>query len=56
MITRPAARKATIGDTSAGRMTLPTSPENLTPEAPTAASMAPITPPMSACEELDGNP
>src|SRR3954447_913131 len=36
--------------------TFDTSPSNFTAPVPAAASVAPITPPMSACEEDDGSP
>ncbi len=52
----PAAMNAATGAISAGMITLSRSPENFTPPPPTAASMAPMTPPMRACEELDGSP
>ena len=52
----PATRNAPIGAISAGITTLVTSPTPLTPLLPTATSMAPTTPPISACEELDGRP
>ena len=45
-----------IGDMAAGMITLETSPCHLTAEPPAAASVEPITPPMRACEELDGMP
>src|SRR5215813_14469098 len=45
-----------IGDRAAGMITLETSPFHWTAEPPAAASVEPITPPMSACEELDGMP
>ena len=51
------------GETSAGRMTLPTTPSSLlpvptqcTPENPRAAIAAPMRPPKSACDEDDGSP
>ena len=47
---------AASGATRAGMTTLVSRPPNFTPPVPTAASMAPITPPISACEELEGNP
>jgi len=47
---------AMIGDRAAGMTTLQTSPFHWTAEPPAAASVEPITPPMSACEELDGMP
>ncbi len=55
-IERPPAAKATIGATSAGIRTLLTMPSPSTAPDPTAARTDPTTPPMSACEELDGRP
>src|SRR4051812_23423106 len=37
-------------------MTLPRSPSPLTALVPSAANAAPTTPPISACDELDGRP
>src|SRR6516225_8218036 len=51
-----ATTMAIAGAMSAGTTTFPISPSILTPPPPTAPSMAPIMPPMSACEELDGRP
>src|SRR5690348_17739838 len=45
-----------IGDRAAGMTTLETRPFHRTAEPPAAASVEPITPPMSACEELEGMP
>src|SRR5215208_1779146 len=53
---RPATANARIGATMAGTMTLPTSPEPITAWAPSATKAAPTTPPIRACEELDGRP
>src|SRR3954449_4492684 len=36
--------------------TLDSSPSNFTAPVPAAANVAPITPPMSACEDDDGSP
>src|SRR5918998_374425 len=47
---------ATSGAVSAGTSTLDTTPDQMTPDVPTAASTEPITPPTSACDELDGKP
>src|SRR3954454_23621248 len=47
---------ATIGATTAGMSTLPSSPSDRTASAPAAANAEPTTPPISACEELDGRP
>ena len=44
------------GATSAGTMTFSSSPAPLTASAPAATNAAPTTPPMSACDELDGRP
>ena len=51
------------GDSTAGRITLPTTPSSLvpspvqfTPLSRAPAMVAPIRPPNSACEELDGRP
>ena len=51
-----AATNAATGATTAGTMTFVTRPPSFTPPVPTAASMAPTTPPMSACDELEGSP
>src|SRR3954447_14057626 len=37
-------------------ITLPSRPSQLMADVPSAASIAPTTPPMSACDELDGSP
>src|SRR3954454_24144601 len=55
-IAAPATRKARIGATTAGTRTLPTSPSAITTSKPEAATADPTTPPISACEELDGSP
>src|SRR5579862_4660645 len=52
----PATKKASTGESTAGLITLLTSACHLTPELPTAASSAPTTPPISACDELEGSP
>src|SRR4051795_903562 len=52
----PATRKARIGATTAGIRTLPTSPSVRTASKPAAATAEPTTPPISACEELEGSP
>src|SRR3954447_4190309 len=52
----PAAQNARTGATSAGTMTFSTRPAPLTPFVPSAASMEPTTPPMSACDDDDGSP
>src|SRR5579862_2476101 len=51
-----ATRAAITGDRMAGMMTFDTRPDHKTAEPPAAASVAPMTPPMMACEELDGMP
>src|ERR1700744_5519389 len=45
-----------IGDRPAGMTTLETRPCHLTACPPAAAIVEPMTPPISACEELDGIP
>ena len=52
----PAAQNASTGATSAGTMTLSIRPWPFTRRRPAATNAAPATPPMSACEELDGSP
>src|SRR5881394_857730 len=52
----PATRKATSGATTAGISTLPTRPSARIASRPAAATDDPTTPPISACEELDGSP
>src|SRR3954463_12843806 len=47
---------ATMGAMTAGIRTLPTTPFPRTALDPAAAKAAPTPPPMSACDELDGNP
>ena len=51
-----AAPKASTGATSAGMKTLSTSPSPSTASGPSAMNAAPATPPMSACDELEGSP
>src|SRR3954469_8828769 len=41
---------------TAGIRTLPKSPSLITASTPAAATAAPTTPPIRACEELDGSP
>src|SRR5689334_12476277 len=48
--------KATTGATIAGISTFPTIPEVKIASAPWAMKALPTTPPISACEELDGRP
>src|SRR5689334_9904743 len=52
----PAAQNASTGATSAGTITLSTRPWPFTAPEPAATKAAPATPPMSACEELEGRP
>src|SRR5246127_994462 len=47
---------AMIGDRTAGSTTLETRPCHSTALPPAAASVEPITPPIRACDELDGIP
>src|SRR6266508_4265205 len=55
-IASPATTSASAGATSAGITTLSSSPEKYTALVPWAASVAPTTPPISACEDEDGSP
>src|ERR1044071_5174908 len=52
----PAATKASSGAMIAGIRTLPSSPSAITTWKPSAATAEPTTPPISACEELEGSP
>src|SRR3954471_19393104 len=52
----PATQKASTGATSAGTITFPSRPSQSTADVPACASIAPTTPPIKACEELDGRP
>ena len=45
-----------IGASTAGSSTLPTRPANFTASAPAATQVAPIRPPINACDELEGSP
>src|SRR3954447_7622159 len=47
---------AITGESTAGSTTLDTRPCHFTAENPAAASVEPTTPPISACDELDGMP
>src|SRR3954454_16260324 len=49
-------RAASTGETTAGRTTLFTTVEKLIADAPPATQVAPIRPPNSACDELEGSP
>src|SRR4051812_34803087 len=51
-----ATTPASTGAISAGTTTLASTPSHSTPLLPTAASVAPSTPPISACEDDDGIP
>ena len=51
-----ATSPASTGAISAGTMTFESTPSHSTPLVPTAASVEPIMPPISACEEDDGTP
>lgn len=51
-----ATSAAMTGDKTAGRTTLETSPFQSTALPPAAAMVEPMTPPISACDELDGMP
>src|SRR3984893_7012255 len=55
-VPQAATPAAMIGERTAGSTTLETSPCQSTALPPAAASVDPTTPPMSACEELDGMP
>src|SRR3954471_13199889 len=55
-IARPATTSASTGATSAGITTFSSSPSNCTPSTPTAATVEPTTPPISAWELEDGRP
>src|SRR3954471_5181992 len=52
----PATQKASTGATSAGTITFPSRPSQSTADVPACASIAPTTPPINACDELDGRP
>ena len=52
----PATVKARIGATMPGTMTFSISPWVWIALAPLAAKAAPTSPPMSACDELEGSP
>src|SRR5919202_1060838 len=56
MTATPAVTNASVGATSAGTTTLPSRPSPMTALDPCAANAEPTTPPISACEELDGRP
>src|SRR4051794_6510225 len=52
----PATANARTGAISAGTTTLPSSPSPFTAFEPSAANAAPTTPPIRACDELEGSP
>ncbi len=52
----PATIPAISGASMAGTSTLDATPLQMTPCPPTAASIAPMMPPIRACDELDGMP
>src|SRR3954470_5621849 len=52
----PATTNASTGAISAGTITFPSRPPPTIAEAPSAANAAPTTSPISACDELEGNP
>jgi hypothetical protein len=55
-VTVMAIRAATTGDSRAGRMTLFSTVLTWMASAPPAIQVAPISPPNSACDELEGRP
>ncbi len=55
-IEMPATTNASTGATMRGHDDLADEGAGLDPEVPTAASIAPTTPPIRACEELEGSP
>src|SRR3954471_16019779 len=55
-IAKPATVNARTGASSPGTMTFSTIPSPSMALAPSLTKAAPTTPPMSACEELAGNP
>src|SRR3954466_16014591 len=55
-ITIPAAANASVGAISAGRITFSTRPSLMMASGPSATSVAPTTPPISACDDDDGRP
>src|SRR6476619_4805138 len=48
--------KATTGAITAGISTLPSTPSPMTASDPAATKAEPTTPPIRACEELEGRP
>src|SRR3954452_13820992 len=55
-IASAAAANARTGATAAGTSTFSMIPSTLIASAPSATNAAPINPPISACDELDGRP
>src|SRR3954447_15018292 len=55
-IATPATTNASTGEISAGTITLASRPLPSIAADPSAANAAPTTPPISACDELDGRP
>ena len=55
-ISRNATTKPAVGDTTSGTSTFCPSADHLKPERPACATTPPASPPMSACDELDGMP
>src|SRR5438876_12339056 len=53
---RNAATNADVGAHSAGMATLAAMPWHCTPVEPDCTSAAPVSPPMSACDDEDGSP
>src|SRR3954451_2386217 len=56
MIASAAAANARTGATAAGTSTFSMMPSTLITSGPSATNAAPIRPPISACDELDGRP
>src|SRR3954452_11649917 len=56
MIASAAAANARTGATAAGTSTFSMMPSTLITSGPSATNAAPISPPISACDELDGRP
>src|SRR3954470_23948312 len=52
----PATANASVGATRAGTTTLPRRPSPKIADGPSATKAAPTTPPISACDELEGSP
>jgi hypothetical protein len=56
VIAMPATMNANVGAISAGISSFESSLSPDTPSVPTATTTAPTTPPINACDELDGRP